>query len=81
MNKAALFLAAVSGALLLCGASSTNKAVSKVGNSPVLTGQDAFTDYTKEKPGVFRKITAADLPAPYATKAVGNGPTIVPRPE
>lgn len=46
----------------------------------VLTGQDAFTDYSKEKPGTFRKITAADLPQPYATKGVGNSPTVVARP-
>jgi len=46
----------------------------------VLTGQDAFTDYTKEKPGTFRKITVADLPQPYATKSAGNGPKVVAQP-
>lgn len=45
-----------------------------------LTGQAAFTDWQKEKPGVERKITLADLPQPYATKSVDNGPDIVPRP-
>ncbi len=51
-------------------------------NAPkVLTGQDAFTDYTKEAPGVFRKITLADLPAPYATKGVDAGSKNIPRPE
>jgi ABC-type amino acid transport substrate-binding protein len=35
----------------------------------VLTGQAAFTDYTKEQPGVRRLLTVADLPAPYATRA------------
>jgi glucose/arabinose dehydrogenase len=44
------------------------------------TGQSAFTSYQKEKPGTFRKITVADLPAPFATKSAGNGPTVVPRP-
>ena len=39
----------------------------------VLTGQGAFTDYTKETPGTFRKLTVADLPAPYATKGVDAG--------
>ena len=46
-----------------------------------LTGQDAFTDYTKEKPGVRRHLTVADLPAPYATQSADNHPTLVPRPE
>jgi len=49
-------------------------------NGKVLTGQDAFTNYQKEKPGVIRHLTVADLPAPYATKGVDNGPELVPRP-
>ncbi len=28
----------------------------------------------------MRKITVADLPAPYATQSVDNGPSLVPRP-
>jgi glucose/arabinose dehydrogenase len=47
----------------------------------VLTGQNAFTDYSKEHPGVRRHLTVADLPAPYATKGVDNGPEVVPRPD
>jgi glucose/arabinose dehydrogenase len=47
----------------------------------VLTGENAFTDYSKESPGVRRKITVADLPKPFATKSAGNGPTVVARPE
>jgi glucose/arabinose dehydrogenase len=39
-----------------------------------------FTDYRYEKPGMTRKITLADLPAPFATPSAGNGPEIVPRP-
>jgi glucose/arabinose dehydrogenase len=46
----------------------------------VLTGPAAFTSYEKEKPGTFRKLTVADLPAPYETKSVDNGPTVVARP-
>ncbi len=45
-----------------------------------LTGQAAFTDYTKEHPGVRRKLTVADLPEPYATPSANNGPAIFPRP-
>src|ERR1700742_3811720 len=50
-------------------------------SGPVLTGQAAFTDYTKQKPGVRRHITAADLPAPYASKGVDNGAPMVKRPD
>src|SRR5215470_1040281 len=47
----------------------------------VITGKAAFTDFTQQKPGVRRKITAADLPEPYATKGVDNGADLVKRPE
>jgi glucose/arabinose dehydrogenase/cytochrome c5 len=40
-----------------------------------------FTDYRYEKPGLTRKITVADLPAPFATPSAGNGPQLAPRPE
>src|SRR6516165_6027964 len=46
----------------------------------VITGKDAFNDYTEEKPGIFRRITVADLPEPFATESVDNGPRVVPRP-
>ena len=49
--------------------------------SATLTGQAAFTDYTKEHPGVRRKITVADLPEPKEEESVDNGPSLVPRPE
>ena len=39
-----------------------------------------FTDFRYEKPGTVRKITLADLPAPYATSSADNGPDIAPRP-
>jgi glucose/arabinose dehydrogenase len=46
----------------------------------VITGQSAFADYREQKPGVFRKLTLADLPEPNATKSVDNGPDLVSRP-
>lgn len=46
----------------------------------VQTGQAAFTNWKLEKPGVFRKITLADLPQPYATQPVANSPQVKPRP-
>jgi len=45
-----------------------------------ITGKAAFTDYSQESPGTSRKITVADLPAPYATESVDNGPKLVPKP-
>src|SRR4051812_29841107 len=33
----------------------------------VLTGRDAFGDWTTDAPGVRRKITVADLSAPFET--------------
>ena len=39
-----------------------------------------FTDYRFEEPGKTRKITTADLPAPYATDTANNGPRVVARP-
>jgi len=43
-------------------------------------GPAAFTDYRHEQPGVVRRITANDLPQPYATEAARNDAHIVPRP-
>lgn len=40
-----------------------------------------FTDFRFEKPGTSRKITVADLPAPFATQSAGNGPHLVARPD
>jgi len=40
-----------------------------------------FTDYRFEAPARVRKITLQDLPAPFETSSVGNGPKLVPRPE
>jgi glucose/arabinose dehydrogenase len=41
---------------------------------------EPFTDFRFEVPGAMHKITVADLPPPYATKAAANGPRLVPRP-
>ena len=45
-----------------------------------LTGQGALGDWTTDAPGVRRRITAADLPAPYSSRSVNNSPRIVKRP-
>src|SRR5580693_1631089 len=40
-----------------------------------------FTDFRSEKPGAVHKITAKDLPAPYATGSALNWPRTIDRPE
>jgi glucose/arabinose dehydrogenase len=40
-----------------------------------------FTDFRYEKPGTVRKITADDLPQPFATQSSSNGPHEVARPD
>ena len=55
--------------------------VSAQSTPTVLTGQAAFTDFSKEQPGTIHHITINDLPQPYATPGVDAGSTIVPRPE
>jgi glucose/arabinose dehydrogenase len=46
----------------------------------VLTGPAAFVDTLDVAPGTLRKITPADLPAPFATESVATRSRIVPRP-
>jgi glucose/arabinose dehydrogenase len=59
-----LLTAGPMSALLSAGA-----ALAQTADSPVklLTGQAAFGDWSADAPGVRRHITAADLPAPFAT--------------
>jgi glucose/arabinose dehydrogenase len=40
-----------------------------------------FTDYRGEAPGTRHRITAGDLPAPYESESVNNGPSLVKRPD
>lgn len=47
----------------------------------LLTGEAAMGDWSTDAPGVRRKLTVADLPAPFASDSVDNGAKIVPRPE
>src|SRR5579863_8540700 len=48
---------------------------------PLRTGADALGDWTTDAPGVRRMLTTNDLPAPFATKSIDNGPHMVARPE
>ena len=45
-----------------------------------IASQPPFTDHTSARPGAVHKITVADLPQPYATRSVDNGPSLVARP-
>lgn len=66
-------------AFVLLSAGSLCLAADKI-DSKVLTGEGAFADYHSVQPGVFRKITADNLPKPFATEGVSNGPKVVPKP-
>jgi glucose/arabinose dehydrogenase len=45
-----------------------------------ITGQAAYADWDQQQPGIRRKITVADLPAPKPEEAVNNTPHLIPRP-
>lgn len=50
-------------------------------NNEVLTGEAAKGDWTTDAPGVRRKLTPADLPAPFATESVRNHPRKIAQPQ
>ena len=47
----------------------------------LLTGKAAMGDWTTDAPGVRRRLTVEDLPAPDAGESVKNQPKLVKRPE
>ena len=49
--------------------------------SRVLTGKAAMGDWTSDAPGVGRKITVQDLPAPNPDESARNQPKLVKRPD
>ncbi len=71
---------AIVAAALLPGASPLPISVAGPPN-PVLSGADALGDWSTDRPGIRRRITVKDLPEPYATSSVDNGPRLVARPE
>ncbi|MET0626557.1 MAG: sorbosone dehydrogenase family protein [Pyrinomonadaceae bacterium] len=89
MRKSVLTVAAVAAVVLAAWAfvwrdasarqSRPGQAARQQGKA--LTGQGAFGDWTSDAPGVRRRITAADLPRPYASRSVDAGSRVVPRPE
>ena len=71
---------AVLGASLLNVGMMLLAAGGKIDSKNLVTGQAAFTDAVSLKPGTFHRITANDLPKPYATKSATNFPKMVARP-
>lgn len=47
----------------------------------LLTGKAAMGDWTTDAPGVRRKLTPADMPAPHATDSVSNKPDEISQPQ
>jgi glucose/arabinose dehydrogenase len=90
-NTSRIVLAAlVAGAavtLVACGQGGKSAEASASPEAPggetgrLLTGRDALGDYSTDAPGVRRKITTADLPAPFDTPSVDNGPKWAAQPE
>lgn len=78
MKVSAYYAIAILAGTIAAAAFAADTGSAKTAN--VQTGQSAFTNWQKEKPGVSRKITLADLPQPYATVPVANSPRVVPRP-
>jgi len=75
-----VIITALAGASLLyvrCGPTSTAPQAENASGS---SGPTVFTDYRGQKPGTIHKITPSDLPPPFATVSVENGPSKVSRP-
>jgi len=51
------------------------------GEGELLTGSAAYGDWATDQPGLRRKITPADLPAPFATRPAANGPSVTRAPQ
>jgi glucose/arabinose dehydrogenase len=64
---------------LIAGAAVALTVLLGVGKGPAVRG-DVRTDYRGDKPGVVHRVTVADLPQPYATSSVDNGPDMISRP-
>src|SRR6185312_3981734 len=80
VRRAFIALSAIS-LLIFLSAFAQKKAQPASSTHTTMTGQEAFADYTQQKPGIRRKITVADLPEPNPSEAVENHPKMAPRPE
>jgi glucose/arabinose dehydrogenase len=64
---------------IFCLASSTSVALAQ--DRTALVGPAAYGDWRSDAPGVRRKLTPADMPAPLATQPVANPSRAIARPD
>jgi glucose/arabinose dehydrogenase len=80
MNNRSVRWIATGSLIAIAALAGLSAPASKIASTQILTGDAAFTDYRGERPGTFRKITASDIPKPFATSSFNNGPRVVSRP-
>jgi glucose/arabinose dehydrogenase len=78
---AVLAVAAVSAGYQLLDVASAEPALPQANANEVLRGRAAYGDFLKDRPGLRRHITVADLAAPRETPSTAMFPRPVPRPE
>src|ERR1700749_2682191 len=71
----------IASIFLLTGLGAAMLAPGQTVPTHILSGPSAFVSSTTVKAGLFRKITPADLPKPFATDSATTKSRIVPRPE
>jgi glucose/arabinose dehydrogenase len=64
----------------LISASDRGLAQSPAASPATLTGPAAYGDWRSDAPGLRRRLSAADMPAPYASRSAGNSPGVVDAP-
>jgi glucose/arabinose dehydrogenase len=72
---------ALAGMIALACALSDAPRAAWAESGAALAGPAAYGDWRSDAPGVRRKLTAADLPAPLASRPAANPSRVVPRPE
>lgn len=79
--KARYFVLGLVAALVPIGPAASALAQSAAAVSgQVLTGQAAYGDWRHDAPGTPRRLTPADMPAPYASRSASNTPSLVDPP-
>src|SRR5258708_6632252 len=76
--RSTLLAALVHSAIIV--ASDRSLAQSPAAAPAILTGTAAYGDWRSDAPGRRRRLSAADLPVPYASRSAGNPPGVVAAP-